>query len=54
MASNIDAIEEKQRVRALLTKMDGAIATNDFELMYALFGLLSKHIGRLMSVSGVK
>lgn len=54
MGTNIDIIDEKQRVRALLSKMDGAIACNDYELMYALFGLLSKHIGRLMSVSGVK
>lgn len=53
MSSQYNIIDEKARLRELLTKIDGALACNDYELAYSLFGLLSKHMGRLMSVSGV-
>lgn len=44
-------VDEKERVRELLDKLEAALVCNDFELSYCIFQLLGKHMGKLMSAT---
>lgn len=50
--SDKNIIDEKNRIRELATKIDVAMAKNDYELAYTLFKLLAKHFGYLMPLTG--
>jgi pentatricopeptide repeat protein len=44
-------VDEKARIISLTAQLDAALRANDYELAWAVFQLMSKHMGKLMAAS---